>query len=198
MVPGHFSYVVYFMVLALMCTGWKSAVCGRCGALTAAAFFAGWPIGQLVTVEVGSHLSISGSIVPVLFVCAAAIRKSGSAFAVVQLCSTAMLIAAAYVLLRQWIPLQSASLAYDRIWYASSAAALIAVLLVPSWLSRMAAVSLGLLCGDGLFFAMSDSAGTYVAGSLDFFDQWWLAVAAARLMTLVSGMLGRIGRAAGP
>lgn len=198
MVPGHVSYVVYFMVLALLCTGWKSAVCGRCGAVSAAAFFAGWPAGQWVAVELGSAWAVSGSIVPVLFLCASAFRRAGSAFAVVQLCSTAMLMAAVYVWMRQWIPLHSAALAHDGIWYASSAVALLAALLVPSALSQMAAASLGLLCGDGLFFRMSDHAGPYVVGSLEFFDQWWLTLAAVRLLAVLSETRRGVGRTAGP
>ncbi|RAU94739.1 hypothetical protein [Paenibacillus sp. YN15] len=188
--PGYLSLVLISVTMILLASGWKDILLPGIPRAGILAFFVGWMIAALFSVEL-ERAEIQFTL-PYLLLCAAAATRSLKApllRAHVWVCG--LLLGAFDCLLRElggWAALAPQGHA----WLNEAAViAVITLLLGRGALWQWIALSVGLTVSEALFFWFHQETAS-VAGGAAFADHWWLLLCLTRGLSVLLEAAGKL------
>lgn len=189
MQSGYLSFIVFLSVSILLATGWKPVMLGPVKDRSVILFMVGWLVGSWVHVHIGI-VFLSGSLIIALLASGIAFWQATS-LSQIQLVSVACLIACAYVFLHHLILLHPALFISSSQIESSLLIGGMSGLFIQKVGEMLSALTIGLLIGQTFDSWLNGLPTVIMAGNGEFFDQWWVALIAARVVAILVSFVNR-------
>lgn len=182
--PGFLTFILISITLILLASGWKPMLLPEIPHYAIVLFFTAWCLSGLFHFRLRDGIEINGTVV-VLFVSAMPVVLDRRPFVTrLHYVSLSLFLASVYYLLKHLGDLDPFFLPY-RSWVSSAlVTAMLTAVLVRKAKDQIACISLALLCGCALYRLVHPERSTVPFGGLQFQDEWWLTVLAARMIVL--------------
>lgn len=181
---GYLSFVLIVVSLILFASGWKDIIIRGIAHSSLLLFFVAWFLLFHWSFE-WNGVRIYGTAPLLLAVSVIVFSRSYESFQRLHALSVGLLIGSVYFFLRETLHLIPALILYSNTVTIACIAGGLAAFTLRRPTVQIAAVSLGLVTGEGMY-AYSHHNQAYVGlGGAAFQDLWWLTVFAARGCSLV-------------
>jgi hypothetical protein len=181
--PGLLSFLLISIAMILFASGWKEELARGISHKVILLFFVCWIFFSFFHIpffagyQVNLTYLVLAALIGSILVSCASLSQS------VQLLSLGLLLGSVYFLLWQLYSIDPVMIIYRPTIDISITLSIIAALMIRHPLHQIAALSIGLTVGDGLFHWFQHGMGPVVLGGPLFQDQWWLTVMSTRLLS---------------
>lgn len=196
--PGYLSLLLLCMTAVLWVTGWKDSFLEGVSARVLLLFYASLVLLGPILIQAFSISLYLGYIV-IGFTAIGMLFTSRDGADRTYLVSASLLIASFYLLLTRLYISDPVLIIYSPFSDPALLIVLVTVLLFRKPTDQIAAISIGMVVGEAaMIFAFPAAGKEPSLGSAFWNDQWWLAVVAARALTVLyeeaTQFIGKLGR----
>ncbi|SFK92204.1 hypothetical protein SAMN03159341_102165 [Paenibacillus sp. 1_12] len=197
--PGYLSWLLMIITMILFASGWKDLLLKSVPSKVILLFFVTWIIGTYLVIPL--PLGTLAVWVPVLLLWVICIlwRLPGALLSKLHIVSVGALMGSLSFFMQETVQLMPASIYGNMELVMALAIGVLAVTTIKLPSAQIAAVSIGLLLGEGYFLYISRRHFSMELGSLTLQDRWWLTLVVTRslsiglMYTLLAGKHGIIG-----
>jgi len=181
---GYLAFLLLGITLILFGSGWKELYVRSISHKGILLFFVGWAVCSRFTIPWhGVRINLAAgwlavASVAIIYVTAGIVPK-------LHLLSLGLLLGSFHFLLHQVLEMDPVLVVGKGGLDASLLLAVLALLLQRQELAQIGCLTIGFLLGEGYRTLMHRGVAVPVYGGPEFQDEWWLAVFAARTMTVV-------------
>ncbi|TMV51311.1 hypothetical protein FE783_05880 [Paenibacillus mesophilus] len=182
--PGFLTFILISITLILLASGWKSMLLPGIPHYAIVIFFTAWCLSGLFHFRLRDGIEINGTVVVLFAVAMPILLDRRSIVTGLHYVSLSLFLASVYYLLKHLGDLDPFLLPY-RSWAGTAwIAAMLAAVLIRKAKDQIACLSLALLCGSALYRLVHPDRTAVPFGGLQFQDEWWLTVFAARMIAV--------------